>query len=1123
MKRARFFFVAFCMMCMTSLQAAQYHVTTATEQVLIAENFQGWTAVSATASLSTVGGITYYGDSIDFNLYNVAVMPTYTAKNTNGVTSIGAIQTQKTDPASSYFIATGFASVTKAVFKHSYTGGTRGCTISCKGDGDADWVTLFSANTTAAAGQIDTLSVNRTNVSLRFQGNTSSQNAYLHDLIVYGMTNEVVPVLKSINYANGDIIPYGGGNIVLVFSEKITRGTAAITLGGIAIPDSNITIQDSVVTINYDSLETDMSYSFIVLPNAFLNLEGTGNQATLSYTFKTLDTILPTLSKISIASGATMSVNGFISLVMSESCKAGSATISLGEKNLTAAISSSNNYLVYLNYSGLEYDMDYTVTIPENAIVDLTGNSYAGTTVTFHTGVEASGDTLIQFTPTATTVPSSSSDNVKIAVTATPGDSLIFGTVLSAGSRSSSSYTYAFKCNYVELPKLPSVGEFSMYVQCGGGTAPQQYFIQKQSNDSLKTWNTIETFIIGNNDAATFRSAAAQSSDSTKLRLMYDGTNLWFYTINVYAYEEVIVPDDGIDPYIISSTPTDSATGVTINGSIKFTYHESIVTGAGSILLNDKTLTPNIVGKTVTLPYANLKYATTYTLIIPVGVFLDKYGHANVADTLLFTTKNKPAVTAKLFDFVVAKDGTGNGTTIQSAFDAVPTNNASMFLIFVKNGTYDERPTLAETKPNVSLIGQNRDSVIITSDKRSGVDGYTTSTCQTVEIFADNFYCENITMKNTAGVNAGQAVALKVYADKAVFKNVKLTGYQDTHLTSNTGSDRQYYLNCQIHGTVDFIFGNGVCFFDDCGIYLEDRSNGDVICAPSTATGNDYGYVFSQCTVDGASGQDGIFNLGRPWQNSPRVVYINTTFNIIPAEVGWINMSTIPALFAEYGSVNSAHAALDVSKRNTFFSYVNSSTGDTITGSSPTAVLTENEAAAYTMANVLGGADSWAADSKTETTASPANLRINSSNLIWDSVDGAVCYIILKDSAVCSFSTTDSVTMTEGLHIYQIIAVSESGSLSEMESLTVNYIKDGLNNQAYAVPSLTRTVISSDIEFSHPEAIISVEVYNINGMRMATAGAQPSSVSVATLKPGLYLVNIKLSDESYIKTKVVKR
>jgi hypothetical protein len=161
-------------------------------------------------------------------------------------------------------VVSGFPNVTKATFKHSYTGGSRGCIISAKGDGDADWVVLLSANTTSAAGQSNTFDINKNNVSLKFSGNLASQNAYLHDLIVYGMTDKVVPVLNSINYVNGEVIPHAGGSIRLVFSEKVVRGTGVITLGNDTIPEQNIVIADSIVTILYEAINTDASYVFTV-------------------------------------------------------------------------------------------------------------------------------------------------------------------------------------------------------------------------------------------------------------------------------------------------------------------------------------------------------------------------------------------------------------------------------------------------------------------------------------------------------------------------------------------------------------------------------------------------------------------------------------------------------------------------------------------------------------------------------------------------------------------------------------------------------------------------------------------------------------------------------------------
>ena len=276
--------------------------------------------------------------------------------------------------------------------------------------------------------------------------------------------------------------------------------------------------------------------------------------------------------------------------------------------------------------------------------------------------------------------------------------------------------------------------------------------------------------------------------------------------------------------------------------------------------------------------------------------------------------QNNEEVKLRLFDYVVAKDGSGDGTTIQSAFDAAIEKENS-YLIFVKNGIYDfdidGYASLESAKRNVSLIGQSKTDVVLRGSRKAGSGAspdFRTSLCQTLAIFGDNFYCENITIENRVNANiAPLGVALKVYADKAIFKNVRLLGYQDTHLTSNKGNHRQYYLDCEIHGTVDFIFGNGICYFDKNLLYLEPRPNGsnsgNCITAAATSDENSFGYIFNNCIIDGPDSQNGKYRLGRPWKNSPRVVYLNTIMKIEPASIGWGDMpknAPTPNIMPEY-------------------------------------------------------------------------------------------------------------------------------------------------------------------------------------------------------------------------------
>ncbi len=310
-------------------------------------------------------------------------------------------------------------------------------------------------------------------------------------------------------------------------------------------------------------------------------------------------------------------------------------------------------------------------------------------------------------------------------------------------------------------------------------------------------------------------------------------------------------------------------------------------------------------------------------------------------------TKGYKDVTAQIktgYDFVVAPDGSGNGKTIQSAFDAVP-GNGSTFSIYVKNGKYEERPSLTAGKSHVNLIGQNRDSVIISAAVYSGLNGATTSTTQTLEILADYFHAENLTVENTAGVDAGQAVALKDFGRHNCYRNVRLLGHQDTHFTGDNSI--QHYQDCEIRGTVDFIFGGGDIFFENCLLYCIGRKNPDVVVAPSTLSSSEHGYVFYRCTIDGdQETQNNRFYLGRPWKNEPRAVFIHTTLKIIPHPAGWNNMGVIPQLFAEYDSHDSSGNPIDLSQRKNEFTQSEKYGGKTVGGLQT--VLSENEAIKYT-------------------------------------------------------------------------------------------------------------------------------------------------------------------------------
>ena len=256
------------------------------------------------------------------------------------------------------------------------------------------------------------------------------------------------------------------------------------------------------------------------------------------------------------------------------------------------------------------------------------------------------------------------------------------------------------------------------------------------------------------------------------------------------------------------------------------------------------------------------------------------------------------------YDYVVAQDGSGDFFTIQDAIDAVPDFRKNVrTTILVRKGIYKEKVVIPESKINVSLIGQ--EGAVLSYDDyadKKNVFGETngTSGSSTCYIYAPDFYAENITFENTAGP-VGQAVACFVSADRAFFKNCRFLGFQDTLYTYGKNS-RQYYENCYIEGSVDFIFGWSTAVFNRC--HIHSKRNG-YITAPSTDKESKYGYVFYDCTLTADEGVKGVY-LSRPWRPYAKAVFIHCNMGGHIQPAGWHNWGKKEAektvFYAEYQS-----------------------------------------------------------------------------------------------------------------------------------------------------------------------------------------------------------------------------
>lgn len=254
----------------------------------------------------------------------------------------------------------------------------------------------------------------------------------------------------------------------------------------------------------------------------------------------------------------------------------------------------------------------------------------------------------------------------------------------------------------------------------------------------------------------------------------------------------------------------------------------------------------------------------------------------------------------------VAKDGSGRFKTVQAAFDAIPRNNRKPVTVFVKNGLYKEKLYLDTTKRFVTLVGEDKFNTVLSYDDHSGMtspkgERINTNSSQSFLEAADDFTARNISFQNDAGFSAGQAVAIQITGDKAAFFNCRFLGFQDVLFPSKSGT-RQYFEQCYIEGTTDFIFGPSTAWFEKCHIHSKKNSH---VTAASTPKGAEFGYVFNDCVLTADTALNKV-SLGRPWQPWSSVSYIHCWLGSHILPEGWNNWKNpaneATARYSEYHS-----------------------------------------------------------------------------------------------------------------------------------------------------------------------------------------------------------------------------
>ncbi|KAJ0625400.1 putative pectinesterase [Helianthus annuus] len=289
---------------------------------------------------------------------------------------------------------------------------------------------------------------------------------------------------------------------------------------------------------------------------------------------------------------------------------------------------------------------------------------------------------------------------------------------------------------------------------------------------------------------------------------------------------------------------------------------------------------------------------------------------------------------------VVSQDGSGNFSNIMDAVNIAPNKTKAedgYFLIYVTAGVYEEYVNIPKNKYYLMIIGDGINQTVITGN-RSVVDGWTTFNSATFIVTAPNFVAVNITIRNTAGAIKHQAVALRNGADLSTFYSCSFEGYQDTLYTHSL---RQFYRECDIYGTVDFIFGNAAVVFQNCNLYPRQPMSGQfnaITAQGRTDPGQNTGTSIQNCNIRAAEdlGSTKTY-LGRPWKEYSRTVYIKTFMDTLIDSAGWREWSGDFALNTSYyAEFDNSGPGSDTSGRVTWpgFHVINATDAVNFTASS---------------------------------------------------------------------------------------------------------------------------------------------------------------------------------------------
>lgn len=567
------------------------------------------------------------------------------------------------------------------------------------------------------------------------------------------------------------------------------------------------------------------------------------------------------------------------------------------------------------------------------------------------------------------------------------------------------------------------------------------------------------------------------------------GDNDGISITNIYITGTAQLVNDGKAPVLVSTIPAEGATNASANGKIVLTFDEKVkLTGNAAATLGTQKIEGAVSGKTITFAYKGLNYATAYTFTLAAGSVADLTDNAtDQAIVLNFTTKTKPAVTKALYDFIVPTDGDFKAAL---AAAAKRTDTSKRFRIFIKQGDYkipaDENskvtggdgksyanPTIYMNTPNVSIIGEGMDNTSLTNtipdaeyknanqkNPANVLEGIGKGDVLCLQKEATGTYFQDLKMYSSMGDAKGRDIVLNDQSNKTICKNVNLWAYQDTYV-SNNQNGKFYFEDGILRGRTDYLCGKGDVYYNNVELWICEK--GGYLAVPSQP--KKYGYIFKDCTIkDATEAKDlnGNYTLGRPWgKGTPIALYIDTKMEAIPSAAGWDEMSGgYPKRFAEYNSTTSTGSTVDLKDRKKVYDAYDSKNGDNYvnrrneTAESP--ILAAEEAAFYTVENIMGQDDDWDPTAATEQASAPTNVKLNGTTLAWDNNDYALLWAVCKNGKVVDFTITPSYIIDDASATWSVRAANEMGGLSEA---TVVGQGTGIRNITSATAAVIKTAI----------------------------------------------------------------